>query len=591
MIDGEMVRVEDSVQAWRLRPVILAAIGAIAAILAQQLTDPDRASNALPEVIAVWRIALAIGIGAGTLALGFGMERTRLAWAFAFALLIGTVTGLIYYLSGGGTGWWFGDWRYASLVLSIAITVPLFQTARDQGGWRFPYAQVHGHAWTNVVLWFASWAFIGLAFLLAWLLSALFDLIGLHFIRDMLEKHWFSAALAGAAFGGALGLFRERDRVVRLLQRVVTAVLAVLAPVFGAGLLLFLVSLPFTGLGALWEATKSTTPILLSCVIGALILANAVIGNGEEEEIGNPVLRWGAMALGLAALPLCVIAAIATGMRIDQYGFTPDRLWALVFVILATAYGVAYFGSLVLGRGGWAARIRPANLRMAFVISLVALFLAMPILSFNAISAADQVARLESGRTKPDKFDWAALAFDLGDPGKAALKRLAGSKNTAIATPARWVSSAPGRYEIENIERDAREADALIARMRVLPVNVPVPPALRGRLADRGECGDDKDHCTLLYTSGATEAFAVRDSCLERKIDEASARYAPSCEPTYYRLEIGEWKEGGKSYDADWTPEQRGALKKGLAEGKVEIRSVPSRRLFVGGVPVGQPFE
>ena len=593
MIDGEMVRVEDSVQAWRLRPVILAAIGAIAAILAQQLTDPDRASNALPEVIAVWRIALAIGIGAGTLALGFGMERTRLAWAFAFALLIGTVTGLIYYLSGGGTGWWFGDWRYASLVLSIAITVPLFQTARDQGGWRFPYAQVHGHAWTNVVLWFASWAFIGHAFLLAWLLSALFDLIGLHFIRDMLEKHWFSAALAGAAFGGALGLFRERDRVVRLLQRVVTAVLAVLAPVFGAGLLLFLVSLPFTGLGALWEATKSTTPILLSCVIGALILANAVIGNGEEEEIGNPVLRWGAMALGLAVLPLCVIAAIATGMRIDQYGFTPDRLWALVFVILATAYGVAYLGSLVLGRGGWAARVRPANLRMAFVVCVIALFLAMPILSFNAISTADQVARLESGRTKPDKFDWGALAFDLGDPGKAALKRLAGSKDAAIASAARTTTTKDNRWQVAEMTSDAQAVDALTKRLRVLPAAVPVPDALRKQLTDWDACGKDDDPCILLYTAGATEAYAIKSSCLDAMTlahedkDVASIR----CGEARYRLVAGDWKLIGDDEHPPLDAAQISALKAGLAAGKVEVRTVPSRRLFVGGVPVGGPFE
>ena len=352
MIDGETMPAGDVEQAWRLRPAILAAIGAIAAIMAQQLTDSYRPGSD-PDFIAAWRIALAIGIGAGALVLGFGIERTRMWWTIGYAALVGAVTGFIYYWSGGGSGWWLGDWRYASLLLSVAIAVPLFQTARDQGGARFPYAQVHGHAWTNVVLWFASWAFLGIAFLLAWLLSALFDLIGLHFIREMLERHWFSAGLAGAAFGASLGLFRERDSVVRLLQRVVTAVLAVLAPVLGAGLLLFLVALPFTGLGALWEATKSTTPILLSCVIGALILTNAVIGNGEDEEIGNPVLRWGAMALGLAVLPLCVIAAIATGLRINQYGFTPDRLWALVFVILATAYGVAYFGSLVLARSGW----------------------------------------------------------------------------------------------------------------------------------------------------------------------------------------------------------------------------------------------
>ncbi|NWM20069.1 DUF4153 domain-containing protein, partial [Escherichia coli] len=85
--------------------------------------------------------------------------------------------------------------------------------------------------------------------------------------------------LIGLAFGSALGLLREHDAVVRLLQRVVATVLAVLAPVLAIGLGLFLLALPFTGLRALWDATQATTPLLLSCAVGGLILANAVIGN------------------------------------------------------------------------------------------------------------------------------------------------------------------------------------------------------------------------------------------------------------------------------------------------------------------------
>ncbi|MDB5705668.1 MAG: hypothetical protein JWN66_2784 [Sphingomonas bacterium] len=598
MADWDLDR-EGAEPAWRLRPTILAVVGTVAAVAIQQLLDrgSGRSYNLAP--LENWRIALSIAVGTGAMAFGFGMERMRLLWAAVFALLTGAVAGLIYYWNGGHSGWDdFGDWRYASLFLSIAIAVPLFQTARDEGAWRFPYRDVHGHAWTNVVLWFACWVFVGVVFLLAWLLAALFDLIGLHVVREMLERHWFSAALAGAAFGGALGLFRERDRVVRLLQRVVTAVLAVLAPVLGVGLLLFLVALPFTGLGALWEATKSTTPILLSCVIGALILANAVIGNGEEEEVANPLLRWGAMALGLAMLPLCVIAAIATGLRIDQHGFTPDRLWALIFVILATVYGVAYLVSLVLGRTGWAALARPANLRIAFIVAALALFLATPILSFNAISTADQIARLESGRIAADKFDWAALAFDFGDPGKAALKRLAGSKNGAIAALARAASGKEGRWQVDRITSEAREVDALTKRLRVLPAAIPVPEALRNELTSWDGCGDnDKDPCILLYTQGAAEAFALRASCLEEmttqepSADKLNMTVSAQCDEARYRLVGSEWKLLGDDKTPPLDPAQREALKAGLAAGNVEVRTVPSRRLYVGGVPVGAPFE
>ena len=210
MTDTEMAGAEPVDNSWRARPLILATIGAVAAIVIQQLTDRNPGFPAIRLPVETWRIALAIAIGTGALAFGFGMERVRLLWAPAFAVLVGVVAGLVFYWN-GEPGWgMLGDWRCASLLLSIAVTVPLFQTARDAGGWRFPYADVHGHAWTNVVLWFACWLFVGIAFALAWLMAALFDLIGLRFLHHLLERHWFMAALAGAGFGGALGLLRER---------------------------------------------------------------------------------------------------------------------------------------------------------------------------------------------------------------------------------------------------------------------------------------------------------------------------------------------------------------------------------------------
>jgi hypothetical protein len=591
--------IEQQEGGWRLRPAILATLGLVAAVVVQQLGDPDRSAYAGYEQLPVWRIALALAVGSGAVALGFALERVRILWTIGFALLIALVTGGIYYECGGGNGWnWFGDWRYGSLFLAIAIAVPLFQTARDEGGLKFPYADVHGHAWTNVVLWFACWIFTGVVLLLVWLLASLFDLIGMHFLSKLLRHGWFYAGLIGAAFGGGLGLLRERDRVVRLLQRVVTAVLAVLAPVLAVGLVVFLVSLPFTGLAALWDATKATTPILLSCVIGALILANAVIGNGADEEIGNPVLRWSALALAAAALPLCVIAAVATGLRIGQYGFTPDRLWALAFVVLATAYGVAYLGALIRGRQGWAGQLRAANLRMAFVVAGVSLVLATPLVSFNALATRDQVARLKSGRTPSDKFDWAALAFDFGAPGKAALAELAQSTDPKVAAQAKSATNKDSRWQVANVTREANARGALPARLHVVPVTVPVPSDLVDQLTNYQACGSNtKERCLLLYSPGAREAIALLESCVDdgRAVD---SRYGSieilsvaACDGARYRLTGDKWTfvDGDARHPLDAT--QRAALKTGLAGNKVEIRTVPSRQLFIGGVPVGQPFE
>ncbi len=576
--------------AWPVRPFLLAAVGLAAAVSVQQLFHQMPGSS-VP--ISTLRIALATGIGTAAVALCFGLERLRWAWGVVFALLIGSVAGLIFYWN-GEPGWgMFGEWRSASLLLAIGIAVPLFQVARDEGRWRFPYAEVHGHAWTDVVLWCAACAFVLVVFALAWLMAALFDLIGLHFLRDLLRYDWFNAGLAGAAFGGALGVFRERDAVVLLLQRVVTAVLSVLAPVLGVGLIVFLVALPFTGLGALWEATKSTTPILLSCVVGALILANAVIGNGEDDEATNAVLRVAAMALAAAMLPLAAIAAVAIGLRIGQYGFTPDRLWALVFVILACAYGLAYLAALLRGRWEWAGFARPANLIFAFVVCAIALFLATPLLSFNAISTADQVARLESGRTTPAKFDWAALAFDFGEPGKAALKRLAKSPNRAISTRAVTALAKDSRYDAVAIDSEAKAADNLAARLRILPAKVPLPPALLRPLTMWNACGpNETTSCMVLYTPGSTEVFVLQGGCLDT-VPSGKERMvsAPDCVMGRLVLDAGAWKIVERGAGRQLPREVRQRIARGFTAGDVQVRTVPRRQMFVGGVPVGDPFE
>ncbi len=122
------------------------------------------------------------------------------------------------------------------------------RTIRDEGRRALPYKTVHAHAWNNVVLGGLALVFVGITWLLAFLLSELFQLIGIHVLRDLMRKEWFGWVLSGVALGAAIGLLRDQDRVVHMFQRVVIVVLSVLAPVLGAGLVIFLIATIFTGL-------------------------------------------------------------------------------------------------------------------------------------------------------------------------------------------------------------------------------------------------------------------------------------------------------------------------------------------------------
>lgn len=581
MTDSNQGEADAAVAEWPLRPLLLAFLGLATGLVAHLIIGKTPDSSLSAGLLS----ALAfVTITAGLI--GFTIER-RYWWAsVAFALAMGAIAAAVVWWNGGPDHWSGGDgWRSVSLLLAIAIAAPLFQAARDEGRPRFPYVSVHDHAWTNVVLWGACWVFVGISFALAFLLAGLFNLIKLSFLSDLLNKEWFWRALMGTAFGGALGLLREHDGVVRLLQRVVLTVLSVLAPVLAAGLIVFLLALPFTGLAPLWEA-GSATGILLACVVGSLILANSVIGNAPAEERTFPLLKYGAMGLALVMLPLGIIAAVAIGLRIGQYGFTPERLWALTFVILACAYGLAYLVSLVRGRLDWAAKVRPANLNLAFGTCALALLLATPLVSFNAIATHDQVARLETGKLTPEKFDWRALAFEFGEAGKTALRKLQASPNAAIRARAVEAGKAGSRSEIPEIRTSRSE---VIKHLRVLPAgSAPLPDTLLDYLGGERCGGEGQGGCTVLIVIPGSEVALLRDNCFR-------AGQSWSCTSVERaKLIDGKWvnpEQHKLAHSGDEDKAKAAGQQKAYAAGQVEIRDVTRRQVFVGGEPIGPALE
>jgi len=558
--------------AWPLRAVVLAALGACFGLAFHWLTGgPDTSkfdSSAL-------RSGAAAFVAVSGIAFAFSLERRRWLWSVAFAAAGGLVAGFVAAWNGAPNDWGAGEgWQFFSGILAVAIALPLFQSIRDSGRRRPETAIVHAYVWTNLILWGAACAFVVATIVLTLLLAQLFHLIGIDFLRDLMEKGGFMWPLAGGAFGGAVGLLRDRDQVLGTLQKVARAVLSVLAPVLALGLVLFVLALPITGLEPLWEQTQATTPILLACIVGAIFLANAVIGNAADEEARSKLLLYAAVALACVMAPLAFVAAISTAKRIGQYGLTPDRLWACVFVAAAAAFALAYLLALVRGRAGWPEALRRTNIRLAAGFCLLALFLALPIVSFGAISTRDQLARLEAGKVAPDRFDWAAMRFDFGRSGRKALQRLAAGPDLVVRQRAREALRASTRWAMGPDERMAPE------RAKPAPVKVQadggvaIPPTLTDLIGRAGQCHDEM--CRVVFL-GPKRAAVLRSSCAACNI------YLFDSEPD------GTWVQRLPQPPIVTVNAPPPPLD--TARGRVEVRKVERQQLFLDGRPVGEAFE
>ena len=571
------MRHDDVAEDWPMRPWIMAAVCAVAGLLFNALTNFSYASGGAPPL----RQAGATFVAIAAVSFVLTAEQRRWTWSLGFALGWGAVIALVGWFSASyNLRPTIFEWPFLSGVFAVLLAAPLFQTVRDTSSigaaWRFPYAKLHGHAWTDAVIGAASLAFVGVAFLLAWLIAGLFDLIGIDVVKKLLQKVWFGWMLAGFAFGSAVGLLRERDALVATLQRLVMVVLGVLAPVLAAALTLFLLSLPFTGLTKLWDSVVPATPMMLVAGAGAILLANAVIGNGTDDRATNRVLRAAALALVLCVLPLAIIAGLSLGQRIGQYGWTPERIWGVVAVAIAVGYGIAGWWAVAKGRRDFDDLLRPLQTRMAIGVCGLALFLALPIVDFGAISTRSQLARLDSGSVEAAKFDWKALAFDFGPSGRRALEVIARTAAGDARTLASKALKSDSPYAVEQATELEEKTDNLEQYIRIASPDIRMTDALRRELARRSYCESAKQcvlfradpHRLILVSASGIPAYLGTQVIDERQLSASSN--ATSVSATTNR-------PSADGIDLD--------------RAQTEVREVRLKLVYVNGQAVGDPFE
>ena len=560
-------RLDTQTEEWAERPWLMAILCAAAGLLFHTLIHEVTTATLSAE-----QQAAATFVAVATVSFALTVEGLRWPWAVAFAVGWGAVIAFVgWFTASYNRNGEIVEFPFLAGIAAVLIAAPLFQTIRDEGAWRFPYRKLHGHAWADAVIGAASLFFTGITFLLAFLIASLFDVIGIDALKDLLNEGWFNWMLAGFAFGGALGLLRERDRLVGTLQRLVMIVLSVLAPVLAAALSIFLLSTVATGLDKLWEGWLSATALLLAASAGAVLLVNAVIGDGREERAGNRVLVWSAMVLAAVVLPLAALAGTAMGMRIGQYGWTPERMWGVVAIVVALAYGLLGWWSIWRGRRDFDDVLRPLQVKLAIAVCALMVFLSLPILDFGAISARSQVARLEKGKVEPAKFDWAALAFDFGPSGRARLRDIARSGAGEWRTLASQALAAKERWGIEAATNAAIQADVVAARIKLVSPDIRLTPALLQQIARRRTC-EQRMQCLLMragdrqlvlitrYEDGGHVSASLIDPARPDALDTMRPAPAPP------------------SVDD-------------LGKARIEIRTVPKRQVFVNGKPVGEEFE
>jgi uncharacterized protein DUF4153 len=275
--------------------------------------------------------------------------------------------------------------------------------------------------------------FVGAFWLILWLGAELFELIKLDFFKTLIEHRWFAIPATALATAAALHVTDIRGGLVRGTRTLALVLLAWLLPLMALIAAGFLGSLPFTGLAPLW-ATRHAGGLLLTAAAVLVVLINAAYQDGHAERKAS---RFFDLALRLASLllvPTVALAAYALWLRVDQYGWSVDRVASAGIILVAASYAGGYAIGAILPR---LKLIERWNVATAVLVLAVLGSLFSPVADPARIAVASQMERLATHKTPPKAFDVSFLRYRGGRFGHAALEELSRSENPILRDAAK----------------------------------------------------------------------------------------------------------------------------------------------------------
>lgn len=276
------------------------------------------------------------------------------------------------------------------------------------------YAEVFSDSWRNALVAALSWALTLGVFGVMMLWGELFRVIGIEFFIDLFTEDWFLFPVLSVAVGLGIFIFRGLANVIAGITSLLQGLMWLLLPLVLTVTVLFLGALPFTGLQPLWD-TGNGTALLMALNLFALFALNAVYQRGDREPYPLQVHRL--LCVGISLLPvISLLALYGLYLRVDQYGWTVARCWALMISLLIAMFSLGYASNVIRNRERWSGKLASVNQPMAMLMLALILLVNSPLLDFRKISLASQQNRVEQGEITLEQFDFFDARENMGRP-------------------------------------------------------------------------------------------------------------------------------------------------------------------------------
>ncbi|MDR1377504.1 MAG: DUF4153 domain-containing protein [Synergistaceae bacterium] len=378
-------------------------------------------------------------------------------------------------------------------AIAAFLLLPFFQCRIASWSWRVPYSDIFFQLCRNVFLLFQAVIVTAVFWALLLTASLLFEIIGLVFVPQIIFNPLVAFPLTSLTIALSTTLALKHPGIDSV-GRWILAILAWLLLPFSILSTVFVVSLLFSGLQNLWN-TGQASSLMLLLQFATILLANAAWLDGTHNPFSNKVVDFVSKLSLLPCLPIYTALCFRSlGLRVQQYGWSVDRIHATFFVVVTGVWGLGYAGSVFLRQ--WPSAIARVNTTATLILAIIVVAMNSPLLDPYRLSANNQVERLLEGSTRPENFDFLYLRFNLGRYGNYALSRLKnanGDTGAAIQEylgPATSIDPKEHWFSVQNGLLPESRRREILAGAKVYPEGRVLSPALVNVLVSRwGEPG------------------------------------------------------------------------------------------------------
>lgn len=412
--------------------------------------------------------------------------------------------GLLFAALGAATAWSAGEdarglgVRFqdtlGALVLGFVL-LGLF-CGFDFEAQRWRYERLFDYAWRNGILLVTAAVMTGIFWGVLWAGAALMSLIGVRFVTELIRQSLFVFTVTGLVVAASVGLGLVRADMTETIRRYALSIAAWLLPLVLFFAVLWAVALPFTGLEPLFK-TRYAAKLMLAFTALAVLFANCAYQDGEHEAYPD----WLARALQGAWLALLVVVGVAwwaLGLRVAQYGWSEDRLWAALVATLAAVYALGYALSW-LKRERWMAAMGATNIVAALLLCIGLLVYVAPPTHVRKLAVAAHLAHVQQQKAGTDgkavEPDWHYLRWESGRYGREALQALAAGQGVPAGQgwerKAGQLLAETNRYNPQ--PQKQMNAGELAQKFRVHPQGRSLPESFVQHV--RGDSSWELRHC------------------------------------------------------------------------------------------------